>query len=105
MRLKLAWQTRLRDRFYDLYVHEPMQKVIGDRLRPAASKDDAGGFKDPVKSVQWIDAVLRDRDAVKNFSQRVEKERPPMELRYMRDVADDEQRIGAMVVTPSCEDA
>ena len=42
------------------------------------------GFED-----QWIDAVLRDRDAVKNFSQRVEKERPPMELRYMRDVADD----------------
>src|SRR5207244_9704146 len=42
------------------------------------------GFED-----QWIDAVLRDRDAVKNFSQRVEKERPAMELRYMRDVADD----------------
>jgi hypothetical protein len=37
---------------------------------------------------QWIDA-LRDREAVKNFSQRVEKARPPMELRYMRDVADD----------------
>jgi hypothetical protein len=42
------------------------------------------GFED-----KWIDAVLRDRDAVKNFSQRVEKERPPMELRYMRDAADD----------------
>jgi hypothetical protein len=42
------------------------------------------GFED-----QWIDAILRDRDAVKNFSQRVEKERPPMELRYMRDIADD----------------
>jgi glutathione S-transferase len=39
---ELAWQTRLRDRFYDLYVHEPMQKVIGDRLRPAASKDPYG---------------------------------------------------------------
>jgi hypothetical protein len=42
------------------------------------------GFED-----QWIDAVLRDRDAVRNFSQRVETERPPMELRYMKDVADD----------------
>jgi hypothetical protein len=42
------------------------------------------GFED-----QWIDAILRDREAVKNFSQRVEKERPPIELRYMRDVADD----------------
>jgi glutathione S-transferase len=30
---KLALQTRLRDRFYDLYVHLPMQKVVGDRLR------------------------------------------------------------------------
>src|SRR3954463_9835264 len=29
-----AWQTRLRDRFLDLYVHVPMQKVMTDRLRP-----------------------------------------------------------------------
>ena len=38
----LARQTRLRDRFYDLYVQEPMQKVVGDRLRPAANKDPYG---------------------------------------------------------------
>ena len=38
----LAWQTRLGDRFYDFYVHEPMQKVVGDRLRPAAKKDAHG---------------------------------------------------------------
>jgi glutathione S-transferase len=38
----LARQTRLRDRFYDLYVHLPMQKVVGDRLRPAGSKDPYG---------------------------------------------------------------
>ena len=38
----LAWQTRLRDRFFDLYVHLPMQKIMGDRLRPAASKDPHG---------------------------------------------------------------
>ena len=38
----LARQTRLRDRFYDLYVQEPMQKVVGDRLRPAESKDPFG---------------------------------------------------------------
>jgi hypothetical protein len=38
---------------------------------------------------QWIAAVLRDRDAVRNFSQRVETERPPMKLRYMKDIADD----------------
>jgi glutathione S-transferase len=38
----LARQTRFRDRFYDLYVHEPMQKVVGDRLRPAANRDPYG---------------------------------------------------------------
>jgi glutathione S-transferase len=40
--MDLARQTRFRDRFYDLYVHEPMQKVVGDRLRPAANKDPYG---------------------------------------------------------------
>ena len=38
----LAWQTRLRDRFYDLYVHLPVQNIIGDRLRPLAAKDPHG---------------------------------------------------------------
>ena len=38
----LAWQTRMRDRFYDLYVHLPMQKIVGDRLRPAGATDSFG---------------------------------------------------------------
>ncbi|MFI5409207.1 glutathione S-transferase family protein [Kaistia sp. UC242_56] len=37
-----AWQTRLSDRFYDLYVHEPMQRIVADRLRPDGSKDPFG---------------------------------------------------------------
>lgn len=37
-----AWQTRLRDRFYDLYVHEPMQKIVGDRMRSEDKKDRHG---------------------------------------------------------------
>jgi len=37
-----AWQTRLRDRFYDLYVHEPMQKIVGDRMRSDSKKDPHG---------------------------------------------------------------
>lgn len=40
----LALETRLRDRFYDQYVHEPMQKIVGDRLR-AAGKEDAVGVE------------------------------------------------------------
>jgi glutathione S-transferase len=37
-----ALQTRLRDRFYDLHVHEPMQKIVGDRIRPEGKKDPHG---------------------------------------------------------------
>jgi glutathione S-transferase len=37
-----AWQTRLCDRFYDLYVHEPMQKIVGDRMRGEGKKDPHG---------------------------------------------------------------
>ena len=39
---ELARETRLRDRFFDLYVHEPMQKIVTDRLRPADKHDPYG---------------------------------------------------------------
>jgi len=38
----LALATRLRDRFYDLHVNQVMQAIVGDRLRPAGSKDPFG---------------------------------------------------------------
>ncbi|HWA47743.1 MAG TPA: glutathione S-transferase family protein [Dongiaceae bacterium] len=38
----MARQIRLRDRFYDLYVNVPMQKVVTDRLRPAGKNDPFG---------------------------------------------------------------
>jgi glutathione S-transferase len=38
----LALQTRMQDRFYDLYVNVPMQKVVTDRLRPAGENDPHG---------------------------------------------------------------
>lgn len=38
----LARQQRLRDRFYDLYVHANMQKIITDRLRPEGQHDAFG---------------------------------------------------------------
>jgi glutathione S-transferase len=37
-----ARETRLRDRFYDLYVNEAMQKIVTDRLRPAGKHDPQG---------------------------------------------------------------
>jgi glutathione S-transferase len=38
----LARQMRLRDRFFDLYVSEPMSKIVTDRLRPAGKNDSYG---------------------------------------------------------------
>jgi glutathione S-transferase len=38
----LAWQARMWDRFYDLYVNVQLQKVVGDRLRPADARDALG---------------------------------------------------------------
>ncbi|TIT23783.1 MAG: glutathione S-transferase family protein [Mesorhizobium sp.] len=40
--LDLARQARLADRFYDFYVQEPMQKIVGDRLRPEGKTDPFG---------------------------------------------------------------
>ncbi len=37
-----AVQVRAQDRFYDLNVHLHMQKVVGDRLRPAGKNDPVG---------------------------------------------------------------
>lgn len=38
----LARQVRLRDRFFDNYLHTPMQKFPGDRLRPRDQQDPFG---------------------------------------------------------------
>jgi glutathione S-transferase len=37
-----ALQVRLWDRFFDLYVSAPMQKIVTDRLRPAGKADPVG---------------------------------------------------------------
>jgi glutathione S-transferase len=39
---ELARQMRFRDRFFDLYVNMPMQKIVADRMRPAGKKDPYG---------------------------------------------------------------
>jgi len=38
----LAWRVRLRDRFFDLHIHEWMGRIVVDRIRPAGSKDPFG---------------------------------------------------------------
>jgi glutathione S-transferase len=37
-----ALRTRALDRFFDTYVHEPMQKIVGDKLRAAGQHDPTG---------------------------------------------------------------
>lgn len=39
---ELARETRLRDRFFDLYVDDPMGKIVTDKLRPAGRHDPHG---------------------------------------------------------------
>ena len=36
---ELALRTRTLDRFIDLYIHLPMQQIVGDRLRPEENRD------------------------------------------------------------------
>jgi len=37
-----ALRVRLLDRLFDLYVQEPMQKIVGDRIRPDDARDPYG---------------------------------------------------------------
>ena len=39
---ELARQMRFRERFFDLHVNVPMQKIVTDRLRPAGKNDSYG---------------------------------------------------------------
>ena len=38
----LARQVRMRDRFFDLHIHTPMQKAMTDVLRPEGNRDPMG---------------------------------------------------------------
>ncbi len=38
----LARETRMRDRFFDLYVNTPVGKIVIDKLRPAGMNDSIG---------------------------------------------------------------
>jgi glutathione S-transferase len=39
---KAAQEARFMDRFFDIYVHTPTQKLVGDRLRPEDGRDPFG---------------------------------------------------------------
>jgi len=54
-----ARKVRLRDRFFDLYIHLPMQKIVGDRLRPADRKDPHGVEEARTQIVTALDMIER----------------------------------------------
>ena len=63
----LARQMRMRDRFYDLYVQVPMQKVVGDRLR-AAGKSDPHGVELAKASLQTAYRMIDEEMASKMWA-------------------------------------
>ena len=59
-----ALEARLADRFYDLYVQVPMQRIVGDRLRPDGQRDPFGVAEARrllATGVGFADRQLRDR--------------------------------------------
>lgn len=59
----LGLKTRLRDRFFDLHMHEHMQKIVGDRLRPADAKDPHGAAEAKNKLRTALDMTESDMTA------------------------------------------
>lgn len=60
----LAAEARALDRLFDLYVHEPMQKIVDGRLRPEGSKDPLGVSRAHATletSLALLDRTLRGR--------------------------------------------
>jgi len=56
----LALRVRLSDRFYDLHVHDKMQRIVADRLRPEGKSDAFGVEK--LRNELEISLALVDRD-------------------------------------------
>jgi glutathione S-transferase len=63
---EFARQTRLRDRFFDLYVNVPMQKIVTDKLRPAGS-NDTYGVQDAKKLLQTAIGMIDQDMAAKTW--------------------------------------
>jgi glutathione S-transferase len=58
-------EVRLLDRFFDNYLHTPMQKIVGDALRDA-SRRDAQGVEEAramiARSYAWLEGRLGSRE-------------------------------------------
>ena len=52
-----ARRTRFWDRMFDLHVQEPMQKIVGDRIRPEGAKDPFGVEQARVQLAKAYDVI------------------------------------------------
>jgi glutathione S-transferase len=64
---EVARQMRLRDRFFDLHVNVPMQKIFTDRLRPAG-KNDTYGVEQAKEALATAYAIIDNAMASKTWA-------------------------------------
>jgi glutathione S-transferase len=58
-----AWRMRFWDRFFDHYIHHPMQRIVADRLRPIEAKDGFGvdeAYGQLAQACDHLESVLAD---------------------------------------------
>lgn len=58
-----AWRMRFWDRFFDHYIHHPMQRIVADRLRPPEAKDGFGvdeAYAQLAQACDHLESVLAD---------------------------------------------
>lgn len=62
---RLALDVRFADRFFDLHVQAPMQRIVGDALRPADARDPHGVAEARAQletAYAWLNARMAARD-------------------------------------------
>jgi glutathione S-transferase len=62
---RAALDVRMMDRVFDNYVMTPMQKIVGDALRPAEHRDPYGVAEAKAlldTAYRWLDGVMRGRE-------------------------------------------
>jgi glutathione S-transferase len=65
---ELARQMRMRDRFFDLYLNVPMQKIVTDKLRPHGENDDLGVAQARALLATALDMVEKDMSGGKTWA-------------------------------------
>jgi glutathione S-transferase len=61
---RAALDARMLDRFFDNYVMTPVQKIVGDRLRPEEARDALGVEEAKAqldRAYRWLDERMQDR--------------------------------------------